>query len=1246
MTSLLSTTTTTTTTTTTRGTNKEEEEEENILLKERNQLLLFVLRNYPNDKIKLPHSKFSLEEEEGRQLLRKISVNYVLEQMNRGAIVDLSVWNGTDDDKGKSSRSESLPPLPAQMQPALQKPLPVPSANRSYTREDASKQIQPSKHVPPLPAKPKSLPPKPVTNNSNVVLPPPPPLMNTTSDSTSSKVADTTIMSNVNLSSNISKIYPDIIDEIHNVPSAENIGYFSLHNNVEHDRYKIFWGMSADEIKISSYETFLLSCSLLTELKEQELSVVFDQMCSYYSISKEAHRKIMKNLLISPALLKSVNFLDNPFEYGSQVEIAKKFANEFIKLKSLMYRWELIKSYNTSIGRERASDFYKRQAKIFLNGFIVLIRESNASTFSFNGDDMSLLDFESILLQQFENLAASFDKEDTLLPNLINEIDTCIYNTLEKIKFSKNSCLPYRCPLNIKLYECLVDTKVYHATKIRSNVDDSELDIDSDEDILENENTIEQVLTYPRKMLDISNALGKLCLIHSLFNFVQNGVTYSISLQLEHQMIRELEHFSQFDEVELDHATTWYKSVVLDRILTYYGSKLTDIFDCYADDTDLLKVHLKLYYTALKRCIKHSNFESVLADSIRYMIRTSTSSDYERMREEKFKKLPKDDIQIPNFVDIDHGTQEPIHKVSLLCQFSTELCEELDVQIEYHYVFVDLYYKGARIEAILAIIELYSKEIIQIINERKNISNDIIQLFQGFRKLIEYLSYNVEKITRLGNKKVTRKDVTELLIKSLRPLCNSTQPVIHNWITKLQERFTVYMERSLSLEKWVAMSDENKHSSSLVDLFTFLEQPLSNLYGIVLPDMAPFYRGYAQCVSGIVQRYCDSIVKDLPSPQNLIPPTPKIPKPKNRLERVLANPSKKKKKDLVSLMEEERRIKLGNRFGYEELFVRLNNLSFARKKFIILLEDIEAEWRKLRSLFLFENNNKSQINSSKEDENSSIASRNEESDTESRQDSISSLEQETDSDTSINCEESLKKAQAASAKAANNQEKMIDIIENINLKSTISGTGGYIVSLIEELCEYIGTRNIYIELFPQLFKRLYIPSVDENRLEHVLERNFDPCMESLYESVSDGFSSELVMKAMFRKLIRALYTIILDGGPERCTFKPTDAPLLLKDLEAIERFFYSDGAGIRSLAYIRKYTAKLKAIIGNVMDKSTTHLLSGSSTNERFDLLPEKDPILPDSPWTKQIVFRVLYHRIDVDPIARKWFEKYKLRHD
>jgi hypothetical protein len=224
-------------------------------------------------------------------------------------------------------------------------------------------------------------------------------------------------------------------------------------------------------------------------------------------------------------------------------------------------------------------------------------------------------------------------------------------------------------------------------------------------------------------------------------------------------------------------------------------------------------------------------------------------------------------------------------------------------------------------------------------------------------------------------------------------------------------------------------------------------------------------------------------------------------------------------------------------------------------------------------------------------------------------------------------------------------------IPNIDVDNLVSVTTSMLDSIIYDLCEYIGTRNIYVELYDQLFGSLYHPIVKDryvlrfhqltinSTFSPLLSRYFDPCLTSCCDLAPDATTVNLVIKAMFRKTMRTLYTVILDG--DRTIFSHDSITLLL-DLEAIEKFFCE---AIKQ-EYIHHYTLKLKCIIAAVMDKPTKELIEGGKCCPMYHQLPDKKPEINGSPWTKLVVWKVINCRRKADSLAKKFIKNNPYRFD
>lgn len=1038
--------------------------------------------------------------------------------------------------------------------------------------------------------------------------------------------------------------------------------------------YNLTFPMSEHDLALVSYESIILGSVAMTDLNQEDKMVGLRSIRRYCQVSDREHLDIVSFFTLDGAVSQLLSTTNDIEQQLKMIDASKKlFESERERIKLFMYRWLVVKSFrysnrsnsnnSNSSSNNGGIQFCVRQITMFANVVMMHLMSLNQVLVRYRGSEIRKSDFEAMLKQLFNNLIQRFESEPSKVAPLVQEVDDTVHELLSQLRSENIDAIEIPEPFNIHLYSFLIGAKLSYIELLIEKSDDeaSESDSDTDdEDIIDEDDPVNRLLSYARITLNVSDAADRLCFVNQLVESTHDS-SYEECMHFEKQCIRELEYFYKYDERELGQSIESFKSFVLCRIFHIYGVKLCDIFDHYIEDVDLLKMHLKLYNTALRRWFKRTSFDSAQKSSMKAIVRLSTVRDFTRMKELKVQvpTIPK--IELDGFEDMGDQIGGNPSDFAKLLEFADQLYNELETAIDSHFSVVDMYYANCAIEAIFTTIELYSNELITFVNAVGVLSPDVKPYFEKFENLIDLLACHTRDSMKVGSSTVTRYDISKRLIATVEPLSNAINPMVESFIRSAQERFTGYMDRSLQLEKWESMSDDNLHSASIVDLFTFLEQPTHDLFALSLPHMSHFYRAYAQCVSGLVQRYCDVIVKDVPAPQDLVPSLPKIPKSKNGIAKVLSNPNsvKKKQKAMLEAMAEQRRAALGKRFGYDELFVRLNNLTFSRKKFIVLMEDIVEAWQSVRELYLLKSGTNERRQNRRHagdepdtDTSSSSTSSSRSAETETRRDKRRRRRDGRDDDTATRqhdggdggddddddgeeCDDCV----TSSAEQSN-------FIPNINLESTIAGTGGYIVSLVQQLCEYIGTRNIYIELYPALFTNLYLPSVDDNRLEHVLEKNFDPCMDSLHNSVSDAFCSELIMKVMFRKLVRALFTIVMDGGPERCRFKPTDAPLILKDIEAIETLFYADGSGIKSLPYIRKYTLRLRTIVSTVMDKSTPQILNGSEVNDPFDMLPERKPLFPDSPWTKQIVFRVLYHRIQVDPMARKWFEKHKVRYD
>jgi len=202
------------------------------------------------------------------------------------------------------------------------------------------------------------------------------------------------------------------------------------------------------------------------------------------------------------------------------------------------------------------------------------------------------------------------------------------------------------------------------------------------------------------------------------------------------------------------------------------------------------------------------------------------------------------------------------------------------------------------------------------------------------------------------------------------------------------------------------------------------------------------------------------------------------------------------------------------------------------------------------------------------------------------------------------------------------------------------GTCELIKTLIQQLIDFIAYSNVYIHLWEEVFieqpQRLYFESAQDTSLQSLLPKYFDALLGTIVENVEEESLSEVIIRATFKCVIHSLEIVLLDGGEHRIFFVE-DHKLVLRDLGALESYFFQDGNGISSQAFLLHCTARLKGIAGTLMDKSTEDLINGGDFNQSFHELPDRSQ---DSPYTKELVYKVLYHRKSHDKMAKKFLSK------
>ncbi|EFC50496.1 predicted protein [Naegleria gruberi] len=955
-----------------------------------------------------------------------------------------------------------------------------------------------------------------------------------------------------------------------------------------------FWKLdSYNELKSLSYEILLLNSNGLVDFSgnRENLDAILNTVRKYCGVSKNEHFEMVKRVTNSASFTNSLNTIDSVEYYQT---ISKIKLQPSTDSKTSLQLWKLI----GLVLKNENLDIIKQYSQVFYNNLLLFLKQQTNINFKLNNitfTDMQKL--EEFLNEEFTN----FDDSDSIndIIQIYTKLNSDIVTPLIKQIPSTGDLIPYLYPLNIKLYSYLSDTRVLSLLKLAKSgeieipydIDDvmnDEIDLsDIFIDLIEDEE-VTKSLKLHRKVLNISETMDIMCYIDSVFRMEQNCQTDTDLLLLcDRYLLCLLQYyikhtkFSNYSKEEL----SLYNNV-FNNMRHILGNSLMDFTSSYTIDHEVFSSHLKLFKYVYYIMQKNENNLTNLSTVFDYITKLSMRKQYERIKSSNMHSA-SEQAGSNNIIDDSVVLDE-------LVKFGKDILEELSYQQSTFFTYLGSkdYYPNAFIDSLYLNLSNYLKDVQTVFSKyvKTEVSGgvfEIFEIFESFLKIFNEYLFNDEEL-ELTDLENIRKEYPFKMSKLFEPNISILRVPMNNWMNNIQNQYFKYLENSVKLEKFEPISQEVMYSSSHVDLFTFVRQGLPTLYKLCMPNAMEYFRHFNQCLSGLMQRYCVHMVHNLPKVEDF------IPKKIQPFSSITVNTSGNGVlKKLMSSGETADNTNgfitprfESNGISYEELFVRLANLVNTRRQYIKVVKELIEKSDNYRLLFV--------------------------------------------------------------GKTNTNSTSLPATLLPIDFYSNLEGTSELLKDFIKQLTEIIGCRNIYHELYNNLFGELYLPTVKDMTLSKMIEDYFEPCLESLVEMTDDPNCVEWIIMSMFRHLIKSLQFIIIDGYISQNEFhlnkrqySASDTKYFLSDLSLIEKFFYSDGEGISDWNFIIQTTGFLKNVIANVMDKASEYLINGSNQNPAFETLSAS--ITPKTPFSKNVVYKVLFNRTDLH--AKKFIKNHKFRY-
>ncbi|KAE9592792.1 hypothetical protein Lalb_Chr19g0132961 [Lupinus albus] len=164
--------------------------------------------------------------------------------------------------------------------------------------------------------------------------------------------------------------------------------------------------------------------------------------------------------------------------------------------------------------------------------------------------------------------------------------------------------------------------------------------------------------------------------------------------------------------------------------------------------------------------------------------------------------------------------------------------------------------------------KLYGSRLKPFVDGAEHLSEDVISVFPAAESLEQFVMALITSVCLEEN--------AEILFKKLNLYQIETKSgtLVLRWLNSQLGRILGWVERAIEQEHWDPISPQQRHAGSIVEVYRIVEETVDQFFALKVPmkftELNSLFRG----IDNALQVYANSVVNDLASKEDLIPPVP------------------------------------------------------------------------------------------------------------------------------------------------------------------------------------------------------------------------------------------------------------------------------------------------------------------------------------------------------------------------------------
>ncbi|XP_026413797.1 protein unc-13 homolog isoform X1 [Papaver somniferum] len=233
--------------------------------------------------------------------------------------------------------------------------------------------------------------------------------------------------------------------------------------------------------------------------------------------------------------------------------------------------------------------------------------------------------------------------------------------------------------------------------------------------------------------------------------------------------------------------------------------------------------------------------------------------------------------------------------------------------------------------------KLYGNKLKPFLDGVEHLTEDVVSVFPAAESLEQYVITLV--ISSCGEETADAYLRGKVTLYQLETISGT---LVLRWVNSQLGRILSWVERAIQQEAWNPISAQQRHGSSIVEVYRIVEETVDQFFALKVPMRSGELNSLLNGIDNAFQVYTNHVVDKLVSKEDLIPPVPIL----TRYKKESGIKAFVKKESVDPRLPDERRSSQINDLTTPKLCVRLNTLFYAISQLNNLEDSIQQRWTK------------------------------------------------------------------------------------------------------------------------------------------------------------------------------------------------------------------------------------------------------------------------------------------------------------